>query len=101
MSNVQELPQLVTELVDLSKQYLQEQAVDPARKLGKTAALGVAAAILWAVGGVLLSVAVLRWIVGALEDTTMWSALGYGLGFAAVALVVGLLGWRMSRGSAQ
>lgn len=99
MSTVQELPQLVTELVDLSKQYLQEQAVDPAKKLGKTAALGLAAALLWSIGGILLSVAALRWIVGALEDTTMWSALGYGLGFLAVAVVVGLLGWRMSRGS--
>lgn len=101
MGNMQELPQMVTELVDLSKQYLQQEAVDPAKRLGRTAGMGLAAAVLWAIGGVLLSIAALRWIVGALRDTTMWSALGYGLAFLAVAAVVGLIGWRMSRGSSQ
>ncbi len=91
MSNVQELPQMVSELVDISKAYLQEEAVQPAKRVGRTLAFGALAAVLFAIGAVLLSVAGMRVLVDLFPDTSLWSALGYAVSFLLLALIAGLL----------
>ena len=45
MANVQELPELLTQSLDLSKQYLKQETLEPAKRLGKAAGLGFAAAL--------------------------------------------------------
>lgn len=95
MSNVQELPQMVSELVDLSKAYLQEEAVQPFKRVGRTVGVGLAAALLLAIGTVLISIAAMRVIVDLFPDTSLWSALGYTAAFVALSLVALLLLRRM------
>lgn len=91
MSNVNELPQMVTELVDLSKAYLQEEAVQPVKQVGRTIGVGLAAAVLFAIGTLLVSIAVLRVIVQQFPDTSLWSALGYTATFLVLGIVAALL----------
>lgn len=86
-----ELPQLVTEFVDLSKEYLRQETVEPAKQLGRFAGFTVAASILFAIGGLLLAVAGVRGIIYLLPEGPNWSALGYILGALAIGAVIGVM----------
>ena len=81
----QELPELISESLDISKQYLRQETVEPAKRLGKAAGLGFAAAFLFGIAALLGSIAVNRWIIRALPDGRAWSGLGYVI--SAVVLV--------------
>ena len=91
MAGATELPQLVTEFVDLSKEYLRQETVEPAKRLGRFAGFTVAASILFAIGGLLLSVAGMRGIIYLLPEGPNWSALGYVLAALAIAVVIGTM----------
>lgn len=94
-NNIQELPQMVTQLYGMSKEYVLQETVEPAKKIGRAAGLGIAAAFLFGIGSVLMSIAGMRWIVAALPDTPLWSTAGYGISVLAIAAVIGIIGWRM------
>lgn len=91
MAGATELPQLVTEFVDLSKEYLQQETVEPAKQLGRFAGFVVGASILFAIGGLLLAVAGVRGIIYLLPEGPNWSALGYILGALAIGAVIGIM----------
>ena len=95
-NKIQELPDMVTQLYGISKEYVLQETVEPAKRIGRTAGMGLAAALLFGIGAILMSIAVLRWIVGALPDTPLWSTAGYGITFVALAAVIGILGWRIN-----
>lgn len=86
MANVSELPELISESIDLTKQYLRQETVEPAKRLGKVAGFGFAASALFGVAALLGGIAVNRWIIKALPDGRAWSGLGYVI--SAVALVL-------------
>ena len=88
MPGATELPQMVTEFVDLSKEYLRQETVEPAKRLGRFAGFTIGASILWAIGGVLLAVAGMRGIIYLLPDGPNWSALGYILGALAIGVII-------------
>ena len=54
MANPQEIPQLVTELYDMAKEYLRQETVEPAKRLGKQAGMGIGGAIVMSIGAFLL-----------------------------------------------
>ena len=91
MAGPSELPQLVTEFVDMSKEYLRQETLDPAKKLGRFAGFTIGAWLLYAIGGVLLAIAGTRGIVYLLPDGPNWSALGYILGALSIACVIGVV----------
>ena len=94
-----ELPQLITEFVDMSKEYLRQETMEPAKRLGRFAGFTIGAAFLFAIGGVLLSIAALRGIIYLLPEGPNWSALGYILGALAIAAVIGIMVGITSSGS--
>ena len=89
MPGATELPQLVTEFVDMSKEYLRQETVEPAKRLGRFAGFTIGAALLFAIGGVLLAIAGMRGIIYLLPEGPNWSALGYILGALAIGVIVG------------
>ena len=91
MPGPQELPELVTEFVDMSKEYLRQETIEPAKTLGRFAGFTIGASLLFAIGGVLLSIAGMRGIIYLLPDGPNWSALGYILAALAIALVIGAM----------
>jgi hypothetical protein len=91
MAGATELPQLVSEFVDLSKEYLRQETVEPAKQLGRFAGFVVGASILFAIGGLLLAIAGVRGIIYLLPEGSNWSALGYILGALAIGAVVGIM----------
>lgn len=93
----QELPELISESLDISKQYLRQETVEPAKRLGKAAGLGFAAALLFGMAALLGGIAVNRWIIRALPDGRAWSGLGYlisALVLVAIGAIIIALGKR-------
>jgi hypothetical protein len=91
MAAVRELPELVREFVDMSKEYLRQETLDPAKQLGTYAGMSLAAALCYALGALLLSVAAVRYIRELLPEGPNWTALGYVLAAFAVAIVAAIL----------
>ncbi|GMR01731.1 MAG: hypothetical protein BMS9Abin20_0050 [Acidimicrobiia bacterium] len=88
MAQLQDIPRLTSEFVELAKSYLLQETVEPAKKLGHFAGYSLTAAALWAAALVLLSVAGLRALYGVLPSGPYWEALGYVV-FAV--LLIGLM----------
>jgi len=87
MADVRELPQLVREFVDLSKDYMRQETLEPAKQLGRFAGVGLIAAAAFTLGALFLSVAGVRLVRDLLPDGPNWSALGY----LVTAIVLGLV----------
>ena len=98
MPSVQEIPELITESLDLSKQYLKQETVEPAKRLGKAAGLGVAAAMLFGMATFLGGVAANRWIIRLLPDGRAWSGLAYVLSALLLVAIAGVVIYLGKRG---
>lgn len=97
MAGPTELPQLISEFIDLAKAYLREHTIVPARRLGRLAGLSFAASVLFVLAALFLGVVVLRVIVDAMPDGSIWSGFGYILASLALLLLTGLVMWRATR----
>lgn len=91
MAGPAELPELIREFTDMSKEYLRQETLEPAKELGRYGGFVVGAAACFAIGAVLLSIAGVRLIIEALPEGPNWSALGYLIATVVLALLSGLL----------
>jgi len=91
MASATELPELVREFTDMSKQYLLQETVEPAKQLGRYAGFAVGAAMAFALGAMMLAIAGVRLMIDVLPEGPNWSALGYLLTTLVLALLSGLM----------
>ena len=91
MAGPSELPQLVTEFVDMSKEYLRQETVEPAKRLGRFAGFTIGASLMFAFGSILLAIAGMRGIVLLLPDGPNWESLGYILAAVAIGVIIGVI----------
>ncbi len=98
MANVKELPDLISESLDLSKQYLKQETIEPAKRLGRTAGFGFAAAFLFGMAALLGGVAINRWVIRLLPDGRAWSGLGYLISAVVLTAIGGLIIYLGRRG---
>jgi hypothetical protein len=91
MANPAELPELVEEFVEMSKEYLRQETVEPAKKLGRYAGYAVGAAAAFALGALFLAIAGARLIIRVLPDGPYWEGLGYVLAALVLAAVAGIM----------
>ncbi len=96
MSGPKEIPQLVSELTDLSKQYLMQETVEPAKRLGRVAGMGIAAGVLFAFGAIFLGIALALLLVAILPEGDLWKALAYFIATLVLAGSAGVVIWRAS-----
>jgi len=87
MSDPSELPQLVTELVDVSKEYIKAETIAPIRRLGGVSAKSVLAGLLFATGAFLLAIAGLRYTSDVAPSSELWQ-IGVRAMFAIGLLIV-------------
>lgn len=87
----------MTELVDMSKTYLQQETIEPAKQLGRMAGLGVAAGLALAFGSLFFVLGAYALLGEVLPAGEWWVVLARGLTALIALLGAGLVGWRMSR----
>lgn len=97
MTEPRELPQLTSELIDMSKEYLRQETVEPAKRLGRYAGLGIAAGFIAAVAALFLTLAAYAALKAILPEGEWWVVLARGLTVVLVGAAAGALGWRMTR----
>ncbi len=99
MARASELPELVKEFTDMSKEYLLQETVEPAKRLGKYAGMSMAAGAACAVGALFLGIGITRAIVHLMPDgSPYWEALGYLIAVIVLGGIAGLLVRAGSRG---
>lgn len=85
------------ELVDLSKEYLRQETLDPAKRLGKVAGFSVGAGILIALGVILLATAGMRYLIEVFPTGGLWTALALFSSALVLAGAAGIIVWRLIR----
>jgi Putative Actinobacterial Holin-X, holin superfamily III len=95
MSNAQEIPQIATELVDMSREYLRQETIEPAKALGKEAGMGIGGAIVLAIGSVCLAWGFYYGLQLLLPEGEWWVVLSRGSTALVAAGAAGLIGWRL------
>jgi len=96
MPNPQEIPQLASELVEMSREYLRQETLEPAKALGKQAGLGIGGAIVMSIGAICLAWGLYYGLTMLLPEGEWWVVLARGLTTIAAAGAAGIIGWRMS-----
>lgn len=95
MPNVQEIPHIASELVEMSREYLRQETLEPAKKLGKAAAMGVGGAIVLSIGAVCLAWGAYYGLQMLLPEGEWWTVLARGLTAVAAAAAAGVIAWRL------
>lgn len=83
MADPKEIPQQVANLIQLTKQYLRQQTVDPMKNVGRSVGRAVAGGLSMGLGALLLALGLYRF----LGDTFTEGYGGSALAAAATALV--------------
>jgi hypothetical protein len=101
MANPQEIPQIATELVEMSREYLRQETLEPAKKLGKQAGMGVGGAIVMSIGAICLAWGLYYGLQLVLPEGPWWVVLARGLTAIIAAGSAAVIGWRLSVDSQQ
>lgn len=97
MAEPHEIPQLTTELIDMSREYLRQETLEPAKQLGKKAGMGLGGAVAVAFGAFFLLLALYNGLKMWLPTGQWWVVLSKFLTALAAAGGAGLVAWRMQR----
>lgn len=98
MAKPTELPDLIGEFIQMAKDYLRQETVEPAKQLGRFAGFSLAAGAVFALAVLFLSIAGMRAIIEVLPSGKYWEGLGYLLAALALALVAGIVVYAGTRG---
>jgi len=96
MNDFQEFPQQVSELVQMSKDYLRQETIEPAKELGKHAGMGIGGALLFSFGSFLALLGVYSLLKMVLPETEWYVVLARFLTALVAAGSAGVVGWRLS-----
>lgn len=96
MADFQELPQLVRDLAEMSKDYLRQEVVDPAKKLGRQSGMGIGGAILFSLGAFFALLGVYALMKMVLPASEWYVVLARLITAAVGAAAAGLVAWRIS-----
>lgn len=95
MARPQEIPQLTTELIDMSREYLRQETLEPAKRLGKHAGMGIGGAALLSFGSFLMVLGLYFALRMVFPDGEWYEVLARFLTALGAAAVGGLVVWRM------
>lgn len=102
MADPKQVPELAAELFEMSKQYLRQETIEPAKRLGRYAGMGVAGAVAFALAAVFLVTALYSLLQLVLPASAWYNVLARGITTVAAGVVAGVIIWRMGAdGSAE
>ncbi|CAN5808585.1 hypothetical protein BH23ACT5_BH23ACT5_08000 [soil metagenome] len=102
MPDPKQIPELATELFEMSKEYLRQETIEPAKRLGRVAGRGVLGALLFAIAsvfGVLAVYSLLQYVLPPTGEVTArpwFDVLARGLTALVAAAAAWIIAWRMS-----
>jgi hypothetical protein len=96
MSDPREIPQLTTELIDMSREYLRQETIEPAKALGKHAGLGFGGAFLFSLGALFFVFGLYALMRFVLPEGEWYEVLSRFLAFVGAAVAAAIVGWRIS-----
>jgi hypothetical protein len=99
MADIQEIPQLVRDLIDMSKDYLRQEVIEPIKNLGRHAGMGLGGAILFSLGAFTALLGVYALLKMVLPESEWYVVLARLLTAVVGAAAAGLVAWRMSSDS--
>jgi hypothetical protein len=99
MADIQEIPQLVRDLIDMSKDYLRQEVIEPIKNLGRHAGMGLGGAILFSLGAFIALLGVYALLKMVLPESEWYVVLARLLTAVVGAAAAGLVAWRMSSDS--
>lgn len=94
-------PQGLADIADLVKAYARQETVEPLQGMGRWVGMGVAGSLLLMLGSISLTLAMLR-VLQEETGTTFTGNLSwfpYLATLGAALVIVGLLGWRITKRS--
>jgi hypothetical protein len=97
MPDPREIPELTSELIDLSREYLREQTIEPAKRLGKHAAMGLGGAMVLGLGAIFVVWGLYNALTMWLPEGEWWVVLARLITAVAAALAAGAVVWVMQR----
>lgn len=92
---------IVRELWELAQAYAKQETVDPLKNLGRYLGFGLGGSVLVAVGGCMLSLALLRFLQTLDAFESSWSFAPYLIVLVVLGVVVGLIGRSIARSFEQ
>ena len=101
MPNPQEIPQLASELIDMSRQYLRQETIEPAKALGKNASMGIGGAMVVSLGAFFLVLGLFSGLRVWLPAGEWYEVLARFLTAIGAAGAAGLVVWRMQSDDQQ
>jgi Putative Actinobacterial Holin-X, holin superfamily III len=96
MPEPKQIPELVAELVDMSKEYLRQETLEPAKRLGRFAGMSLGGAVLFSFAAVLLTLGLFALLRRLLPDTQWWAVLARLFTALGAGGAAALIAWRMS-----
>jgi len=97
MAERREIPQLAAELFEMSKEYLRQETIKPARRLGRNAGLGLGGAALLALASIFFTLGLFALLRVVLPDSPWYSVLARLLTAVGAGATGGAVVWRMTR----
>lgn len=101
MPDFHEIPQITRDLFDMAKDYLRQETIEPAKKLGKHAGMGVGGAVLMSLGAFFAILGVYSLMKMVLPETEWYVVLARFTAAVVAAAGAGLVAWRMSSDNHQ
>lgn len=95
MAELHELPQLTTELVEMSREYLRQETIEPAKRLGKHAGMGIGGAIAISLGAFFGVLALYSGLKMWLPDGDWYVVLARFIAAVVAAGAAGIVVWRL------
>ncbi len=97
MADPAEIPQIANELADLSREYLSQEVVEPAKRLGKHAGMGIGGAMVLSFGAFLLAWGVYHGLKLILPQSAWYVVLARFLTAIGCFAAAGTAVWRMQK----
>jgi hypothetical protein len=101
MPSPQEIPQLTSELIDMSRQYLRQETIEPAKALAKHAGMGIGGAMVLSLGALFLVLGLFSGLRVWLPSGQWFEVLARFLTAIGAAGAAGLVAWRMQSDNQQ
>jgi len=97
MPDPREIPELTSELIDMSREYLRQETIEPAKRLGKHAGMGLGGAAVLGLGAIFVVWGLYNALTMWLPEGEWWVVLARLITALVAGGAAGVVVWMMQR----